>query len=55
MPLVVGWQIAQLIDQGNLKTFMSVSVPLSQAPNAYLHPITSASTIGKAVISISTT
>jgi len=48
-------QVAQLIDQGNLKTFMSVSVPLSQAADAYLNPSTSASAIGKAVISISTT
>ena len=48
-------QVAQLIDQGNLKTFMSVSLPLSPAPDAYLNRVPAASAFGKPVISIFTT
>jgi NADPH:quinone reductase-like Zn-dependent oxidoreductase len=45
-------RIAQLIEQGDLKTFMSVSVPLSDASRAYLNAVPGASGFGKAVISI---
>lgn len=48
-------QVAQLIDQGELKTLMSLSVPLLQARDAYLNAAHGASGVGKAVVSISTT
>lgn len=45
--------IAQLIDRGDVKTFISVSVPLSDAPRAYLKVVPGPSVFGKTVISIS--
>jgi NADPH:quinone reductase-like Zn-dependent oxidoreductase len=48
-------QVAQLIDQGRLKTFMSISVPLSQSADAYFNFVPGASGIGKTVVSISST
>ncbi|MBW8869868.1 MAG: NADP-dependent oxidoreductase, partial [Acidobacteriales bacterium] len=48
-------QVAELIDQGRLKTFMSISAPLSEAADAYLSAIPGASNIGKPVISIPAT
>lgn len=46
-------RIAQLIDQGDLRAFMSISVPLSDSAKAYLRALPGASDIGKTVISIS--
>jgi len=45
--------IAQLIDRGDLKTFMSISVPLSDAPKAYRKIVPGPSVVRKTVISIS--
>jgi NADPH:quinone reductase-like Zn-dependent oxidoreductase len=46
-------QIAQLIDHGDLKTFINVSVPLSEASKAYRNESPGASGFGKTVIFIS--
>jgi len=45
--------IAQLIDGGQLKTFMSAALPLSDAPQAYLKAVPGPSAFGKTVISLS--
>jgi NADPH:quinone reductase-like Zn-dependent oxidoreductase len=47
--------IAQLIDGGQLKTFMSAALPLSDAPQAYLKAVPGPSAFGKTVISFSST
>jgi NADPH:quinone reductase-like Zn-dependent oxidoreductase len=46
-------QIAQLIDHGDLRTFINVSVPLSEASKAYRNELPGASGFGKTVIFIS--
>jgi NADPH:quinone reductase-like Zn-dependent oxidoreductase len=45
--------IARLIDQGDLRTFMNISVPLSDSAKAYLSAVPNASGFGKTVISVS--
>ncbi len=45
--------VARLIDQGSLKTFVSMSVPLSDATAAYLNPNPDTLGVGKVVIVVS--